>query len=478
MTNWMNRFAHRRRLKLVAIFALLASVGIALFVLQPDELSRCKARLTASGEELSLAKLLPVYSTEAAVIHLELSDAAAGLRWSPIAPAEIGLMTKTTNGFARAAWMQPTPGNPAKGTWEEFAVQIAESEPALEKLRRLSAVLPAGSSCDPANVLTEKAKFDFVSRRKGVQFLAGAVVCDLHRGRLGSAISNVNTLVNLASFNDEGDLLVGRMIQVAIAGLAISATWEALQAPGWTEAQLASLQSNWQRIEIARGFARTIEMERAAGILHYASFRTNSTRRGQMLVPSGPGGGKWSTMFFENLYLPFWAAAWSKGDELKFLETMQPLVEAARVVRTNDSFHRMRVPFAEVLGPFRTNQTAFERFRFPIATILIPNWEKASLNLLRCETQRQMVLTALALKRHELRHGQLPADLALLRNEFLPALPADYMNGRHLRYHKVSDGRFKLWSVGENGEDENGAGDDLVWFELEMRASAAAAANL
>lgn len=471
MTNWMNRFAHHRRLKLVATFALLASIGIALLVLQPDELSRYKARLTSSGEELSLAKLLPVYSTEAAVIHLELSDAVAGLRWSPIAPAEIGLMMKTTNGSARAAWTQPTPGNPAKGTWEEFAVQIAESEPALEKLRRLSAVLPAGSSYDPATVLTAKAKFDFVSRRKGVQFLAGAVVCDLHRGRLDSAISNVNTLVNLASFNDEGDLLVGRMIQVAIAGLAISATWEALQASGWTEAQLASLQSNWQRIEIARGFARTIEMERAAGILHYASLRTNSTQSGQMLGLSGPGGGKWSRMFYEDLYLPFWAAAWSNGDELKFLETMQPLVEAARVARTNDSFHRMRVPFAEVLGPFRTNQTAFERFRLPVATTLMPNWEKASTSLLRYETQRQMALTALALKRYLLRHGRLPADLASLLKEFLPALPLDCMNGRHLRYHKVSDRRFKLWSVGENGEDDKGAGDDLVWFELDTRPS-------
>ena len=74
-----------------------------------------------------------------------------------------------------------------------------------------------------------------------------------------------------------------------------------------------------------------------------------------------------------------------------------------------------------------------------------------------------MVIAALALKRHQLKHGKLPADLPALVPEYLPALPRDFLSGASLIYERLSDEQFTLRSAGENGQDDRGAGDDLLW---------------
>ena len=82
--------------------------------------------------------------------------------------------------------------------------------------------------------------------------------------------------------------------------------------------------------------------------------------------------------------------------------------------------------------------------------------EKELLSVARAETQREMAVAAIALKRFQLRHGKLPSELAALVPEFLPALPHDWMDGKPLRYRWQSDGQFVLYSVGEDGNDDNG----------------------
>jgi hypothetical protein len=459
----MKWFAHRKTLKLAVILVSVLGAGITYVSLQPDELARYKAKLAASGEELSLLRLSS-YSKEAADYQQQLSDASARLQYSPISPADIGLMTKPTNGFTRLAWTRSTPTTPTKGTWEDFSSQMDGSEPALAELRRLLGSPVRGNTYDPADPLRVVSTFDLISRRRAAQTLAAAVVNELHRQRLEAALTNLHALIALARLRDEGGMLVNYMIHAAIAGLAVSATWESLQAPGWTDAQLAYLQSAWQPLDLVSGFGRTVEMERAFGVVFYDVFRTNAALRGDMLKSFGGGSGLIGTLH-KNLYLPIWATTWSKGDELRFLEQMQSLIEGVRRDTTNGNYHGLRDTFAEAMRDIKAPQTAFKRFRFPVASMVIPNWEKAATTLLRNETQRQMALAAIALKRHQLKHGRLPVDLAALTPEFLAAPPVDHLGGRLLGYQRLSDYRFTLRSVGNNQLDDLGSDDDLIWPE-------------
>ena len=72
-------------------------------------------------------------------------------------------------------------------------------------------------------------------------------------------------------------------------------------------------------------------------------------------------------------------------------------------------------------------------------------------------TLDQMVIAAIGLKRHEMRHGNAPADLEALVPEILPAVPRDFMDGQPLRYQVHSDGSQCIYSVGEDGKDDRGS---------------------
>ncbi len=76
--------------------------------------------------------------------------------------------------------------------------------------------------------------------------------------------------------------------------------------------------------------------------------------------------------------------------------------------------------------------------------------------VMRIETAKQIVITAIALKRYELKHGAYPADLNALVPEYLPTVPRDPVDGQPLGYRLNADGTFLLYSVGENGKDDGG----------------------
>jgi hypothetical protein len=76
--------------------------------------------------------------------------------------------------------------------------------------------------------------------------------------------------------------------------------------------------------------------------------------------------------------------------------------------------------------------------------------------ILTVETARRVVVTAIALKRHQLKHGKLPDKLTELTPDFLASVPIDPMDGQPLRYKPNPDGSFLLYSVGEDGKDDGG----------------------
>lgn len=244
-------------------------------------------------------------------------------------------------------------------------------------------------------------------------------------------------------------MLVDTIIQVAIANLAVEVTWEALQSRGWDESRLVGLQREWQKVELAPRFTRAFEMERASAIGWYDYARTNRSK-GNNILEEG------------------WGLIFGDGDELRFLQTMQPIIEGARLASARGNYHTIRIAFSGAMREIQSRDTTLDKLRFPMVYMVLPNWQGSVNSLLRYETQRQMCLAAIALKRHELKHRKLPANLAALTPDFLPFQPIDHLNGQPLTYQRLSDHRFALRSAGDNERDDGGADDDLVWPEAEL----------
>jgi hypothetical protein len=167
---------------------------------------------------------------------------------------------------------------------------------------------------------------------------------------------------------------------------------------------------------------------------------------------------------------PLWRYVWSYEDERRLLEQVQGELTAADDARAQRSV----VPLKS-----RTEKSKYSG-RYRASSMLMPPLVKAARRAFHCEAHREMTVTAIALKRYQLRHGRYPEHLHQLIPQFLRENPIDWMDGRRLRY-RLEGESFALWSVGDNGIDNEGKPDesepynfyfgaDLVWPQPASRA--------
>jgi|GEM_PF-1918195 len=456
---------HKRKWLPVAFVALLLVAGFAayLFWPRPDELARWKAQMRARGVKFSLAEVAPKFSKEKLEWAKQFQAAANGVLMQPVPPGAVDLMVSISPGYAVPAWQRPFANQTPKTnhTWEMLAGQMAETGDALRELHELLRRIPAGSPTDYGDPVKLPGGFNFVALRRASQSLSLATMNELHRGDLDAALTNIHALIALTRAMEEGGLLVDQMIRAAIAGLATAATWEALQAPGWDEARLAALDAAWAQVELVKRMAAGFDLERAWCSELFQFARTN--RSGPSPVFGGPSGGA-KQLFNDQVYAPLWQKAWSKQDELLYHHTIQPIGEGIRDAITNRSWQRLHQRL-ETKDVALAHLSPFDEFRYQFSAAAIPNWKRALKSLLRQESQIQMARAAIAIERHRLKHGRAPDSLAKLVPEFLREAPVDYMTGRPLLFAVNPDGSFALYSAGEDGRDDDGFGDDVVWFQ-------------
>ena len=156
----------------------------------------------------------------------------------------------------------------------------------------------------------------------------------------------------------------------------------------------------------------------------------------------------------------FWVPAYkltsANEDELFCLKSMQQALEGTRSLKAHRPWQQGKARFANTVAEIERVAGLPEGFRYWISRIALPNFTKAGETTVRAETERQMTLAAMALKRYHFRHGGAAPKLATLVPEFLDVVPYDCMSGAALHYHFKPDGTFLLYSVGEDGRDNGG----------------------
>jgi len=157
-----------------------------------------------------------------------------------------------------------------------------------------------------------------------------------------------------------------------------------------------------------------------------------------------------------------WRSSWSYSDELRTLKGNTIILETLRALQTNHSqfykadYDAMTTRLSS-LGINNVGAAFFHALNIPDMSDLVGgNLGSVVLRALRIETTRRVVVTAIALKRFQLRHGKLPETLNELAPEFLRAVPIDPFDGKPLRYRSNADGTYLLYSVGEDGKDDGG----------------------
>jgi len=457
-----------RKILLVGLL-LVAVVATALLMHHfqgQSALAQYKSQLRARGELLTFSELTASYLADVPDSMGVITNAAIKLRQASFQPNGNGLMIFIAPGKARVGWKEPEfvwndynyrgrTNVSFTNSWAKFAAEMdAKSEP-LVKIRE--AMKNPAPHLAPRTNYFPGVRMDFVSIRYAAQWLAGAALNELHRGDLEAALLNIEALAGLSNLNRDEYTLVSGMIRVAIAGLGEAATWEALQAHGWDEPQLERLQKACESVDLIQALENGFLGERAFGPEIFKTLRSSGYRSFQGIVASSTSKNSLQEIATEHLLFPAYKIASMDDDELFHLTHMQQGVEAVRMLEA-------RRPWTAAKARQDKNIVEFEKFMGSmlwgythwVSVTEIPNFSRAMQTVVRKETQRQMTIAVIALKRYELRQGKLPATLGALVPEFLSESPFDCMSGQPLRYRLNADGNFLLYSVGDDGKDDGG----------------------
>jgi hypothetical protein len=262
-----------------------------------------------------------------------------------------------------------------------------------------------------------------------------------------------------------------------MASNAQNPTWEILQSKSVTEDELAELQSDWERLDFILGHKNALAMEWVCSESTLAQWRSSNTELEKYLgllgatrLSLGMEDDSDKPTVFERAKLTakifLWRYWWSYSDELRCLRGSEVLAETARAAGTNSAFaslFKLQQARLETLGinnfqakldnpVLFAEEPDFHSMLSESVKTLAASFKRVS----SIETTRRTIITAIALKRYQLKHGNYPATLKSLVPEFLPAAPIDPVDGKPLRYKLNADGTFLLYSVGENGKDDGG----------------------
>ena len=467
-----------RQVALCAGVILLLTAGLWLYrsLSRPQrEVAGYKRKLLAAGEKLTVEELLPagVPFERNSVAIFNQSHLVRNAKGSLLDTNGPSAMQMVAPGKALIRWAQPDVRNETTNTWEETEAVLAQDDQALELLEQI----------------IERPVLDFhLDYRQGfslmlphlgalkqaTQRLSYGAVLELHRGDSEAAAIKVRTVLAIAKGMADERLVISQLVRMAIAHIALAANWELLQSANATDEQLAALQRDWTGLEFSPAVENALLMERAIAEMTLARMRNSSAAFNQVAngwgsTRNASSAGNWLDQAAELTVLKtketVWHFAWSYPDQLKALQGHQAVIEAVRQFKNGEPFkvalenEEKRLNELGIIARPNDSDVLFDFNDMDLRSLFsrsVLSLQSLLRRVLVVEASRRMTLTAIALKRYQLRHGSYPRELAALEPDFLRTIPRDPVDGQRLRYRLNPDGTFLLYSIGEDGDDNGG----------------------
>lgn len=454
---------------------LVAALSACLFHAKGKRaVENYRNQLVANGEKLTVQELLPrtVRPAQNSVAVFRTANGLLNKHQFFDLTNSLTAMRSINPGKAMVAWAQADVRNEKTNTWEEVQAAAADERELVELLETivdrpvLDFHLDYGVGF--SLLLPHLAPLKHFAQR-----LSSTAICDLQRGDTEAAGLKIRAILAIVKGMEDERLIISQLVRIAIAHIGVAATWEFLQSSRVTDEQLAILQRDWADAEFLRGAENALLMERAmseaaAARMRQSSaeFRQNATMYSRGTSSAGLSG--WAEQAANSAVLKtkesMWRFAWSDPDELKMLRGQQVILNTIRAAQTNQAFAdslRQQETGLAALGvkPQSDSDKGYFGIDENVSSMMsqsLVSIQRVPQRIFRTEVARNIVITAIALKRYQLRHGAYPSALAALKPEFATEVPRDPIDGKPLRYRLNSDGTYVLYSVGDDGKDDGG----------------------
>ena len=355
-----------------------------------------KAELRAKGEKISFAELGFPRTPENGEGLRRLTNAVDRIRNNnKFNPGEIATMKFVAPGRVRVSWRSPEvmlSSNQATNWlgWEKLRTHFDGASNDLMEVRMAVEQPIRWFMYDPEN-MGVMIRYPFVPMRSAAQWLFGDGINALQSGDRSRVLQDIHALAQLTEFNTEDPTLVSQMIRVAITGLGLSMTWEALQKPDWTENDLWAMQRDWERADLLKTFEISFLGERASGDRLFNLIRTNGARQTLRMIAPPRSNSRWNDI--EGFFI---GAMWrlnAEQDEMLAITHYQKLLECVRDMKQKpwpeiqDSSTNL---FATLIVKMdqQAGNAGLNRYKYLFSSMIIPNHTKALLTAERQEMLR------------------------------------------------------------------------------------------
>ena len=300
--------------------------------------------------------------------------------------------------------------------------------------------------------------------KKLAQTAGDQTVLELHDGNRAVAWTNLLAETRLVTAWEVEPVEISHMVRYACEALAYNATWQALQADGWTDDQLVRLQAEWEAADFFKDLPETVAFKRASLVAMCQREREE---------PFG-GGATFKEFSQQALRYPLGTLSelrhyWDQGDYRRhgsyedeknlLLFYRDREVDLRTTVRAPTWAQMCELPGVTNAAVFQSKYKSRLQLQMSMRTMGM-QMQRRDAGLLgraaEAEARRRILITAIGLERYRARHGAYPQTLAGLSPEFLKTAPVDFMDGQPLRYRVTGDGHFVLYSVGLDGVDNGG----------------------
>lgn len=437
-----------------------------------SDVNHYRNSLIAKGEKFEIADLLPP-PVPPDQNGADLVDQAAGRILVGTDSNTPVIMRFIVPGKAMVSFQQPDIRDEHfTNSWSNVMAFLPYNRPATELLRQATAYPAFDYHIDYRHWDSGRWNHRLVAPQC-MQSLLAEVAYDLHNGDAAPATTNICAMLALVNGQRDAESIFSQEECCKDSFGAVRASWELLQSPNVTEADLAMLQKYWERLEFVNAMARAFAMNRAITEATIQKMRVSDayfvTAVGweRDWDFSGDLNEKWQALKDHSAKAyakSMWYSSWSYPDELRMLQNEQMALETFRTIQTNGYFYPAYPDLLNRLQAIQKSQgeTEWEGFKW-MFSFTSEGLGGATLQItLKAEAARQLVMAAIALKRYQLKYGSYPPALAAVAPEFAATVPRDPIDGKPLRYRLNADGSFLLYCIGTNGKDDGGDATDPV----------------
>ncbi|MEK7781414.1 MAG: hypothetical protein AAB370_07935 [Verrucomicrobiota bacterium] len=276
-------------------------------------------------------------------------------------------------------------------------------------------------------------------------------VAELQANQTEQALEDIKLMSRLHDAIRAEPILISHLVCIAMLNIQLQPIWEGLADHKWNEAQLIALDAELEKIDFLASYDFAMRAERAfgCGIVDYL-------RRNRREFASMGWDFDESNAPTQNHAQTFAAYAipsgWFEQNKVSICQLhtgfFSPIINLQTRTYADPNV-------TDVKGIYREQLASSHPYNW-FSRWLLPALQNASKKFVQGQAATDFARIAIALERHRLTHGQLPETLDALAPKFLAKLPHDIITGQPLKYRRMDDGNFILYSVGWNETDDGG----------------------